>query len=96
MPSSTTAIRVLLVDDDELLLRAVRRSIRGHLDIHLITMTSAIEALETLHETLPDVIVLDAFMPELDGVEACRRIKASPYTRDIEVVLTSIDRKSVV
>ncbi|HTL37673.1 MAG TPA: thiamine pyrophosphate-binding protein [Kofleriaceae bacterium] len=91
MPSSITAIRVLLVDDDELLLRAVRRSIRGHLDIHLITMTSAIEALETLHETVPDVIVLDVFMPELDGVEACRRIKASPYTRDIEVVLTSIE-----
>jgi acetolactate synthase-1/2/3 large subunit len=86
-----TALRVLFVDDDELQLRAARRSVRGHLNIELITLTSAIDALDTLHETLPDVVILDVFMPELDGVEACRRIKASPYTRDIEVLLASME-----
>jgi acetolactate synthase I/II/III large subunit len=87
MPTPTV-LRVLLVDNDELQLRSVRRSLRGHLGIQLVTLTSAIEALDTLHETCPDVIVMDMFMAELDGVEACRRIKASPYTRDIEVLLT--------
>ncbi|HUS26879.1 MAG TPA: thiamine pyrophosphate-binding protein [Kofleriaceae bacterium] len=91
MATATGALRVLFVDDDELQLRAARRSVRGRLNIELVTMTSALEALETLHLTLPDVVILDVFMPELDGVEACRRIKASPYTRDIEVLLASMD-----
>src|SRR5262249_41102594 len=37
----------------------------------------------------PDLVVIDVFMPGLDGIEACRRIKANPDTRDIQIVLAS-------
>ncbi|HSD86380.1 MAG TPA: thiamine pyrophosphate-binding protein [Kofleriaceae bacterium] len=83
-------VRVLLVDDDELQLRAVGRALRSNRSIELSVASTAHEAIASLRVTRPDAIVIDAYMPELDGVEACRRIKANPETRDIEIILASV------
>jgi two-component system, cell cycle response regulator DivK len=45
---------------------------------------SGIEAAERLH---PDVVVMDLSMPDLDGIEATRRLKADPRTSDIPVLI---------
>jgi putative two-component system response regulator len=47
------------------------------------------EALDMLAQVQPDVVLTDASMPVLDGFELCRRIKASPETRLIPVVLVT-------
>jgi two-component system phosphate regulon response regulator PhoB len=44
------------------------------------------ELLERVAEERPDVILLDYMMPDVNGAEACRRLKADPATRDIPVV----------
>src|SRR5262245_40753360 len=44
------------------------------------------ELLERVAQDRPDVILLDYMMPEIDGAEACARLKADPATRDIPVV----------
>src|SRR5690606_10771214 len=49
------------------------------------------DALSIIGNTRLDMIVLDIFMPGIDGIELCRRIKANPETRDIEVILASVD-----
>lgn len=82
--------RVLVVDDDELQLRALQRSNRGASDIELLVASNAIDALLIIGSARPDVVIMDVFMPGLDGVEACRRIKANPTTRDVEVILASV------
>ncbi len=82
-------VRVLVVDDDELQLRALRRVARDHETIELDTFDNAIDALLAVGTTVPDLVVLDVFMPGLDGIEACRRIKANPQTRHVDVVLAS-------
>src|SRR5689334_13609816 len=82
--------RVLVVDDDDLQLRALKRSVRGIADLQLLTASNAIDALLLIGTEEPDVIVMDIFMPGLDGIEACRRIKANPATREIEVILVSV------
>jgi acetolactate synthase-1/2/3 large subunit len=82
--------RVLIVDDDELQLRALLRSAR-HIDsIEVITASNAIDAPLIIGTEDPDVVVMDVFMPGIDGIEACRRVKANPATRDIEVILASV------
>jgi acetolactate synthase I/II/III large subunit len=81
--------RVLLVDDDTMYLRALERRMRGHHEIELSVVDNATDALPRIGELAPDVVVLDVFMPGLDGIEACRRIKADPAMRGVEVVLAS-------
>ncbi|ARV59072.1 hypothetical protein BZZ01_10865 [Nostocales cyanobacterium HT-58-2] len=46
-------------------------------------------ALMSVQSTLPDLILLDIMMPEMDGYEVCSRLKASPLTKDIPVIFIS-------
>lgn len=54
-----------------------------------------IQAFELLKQKLPDIILLDVLMPEMDGFEVCRRIKAEPKTKDIPVILMTDLSESV-
>jgi len=47
---------------------------------------SGVQALKLLERASPDLILLDVMMPEMDGFETCRRLKASPKTKDIPVI----------
>jgi acetolactate synthase-1/2/3 large subunit len=82
-------LRVLLVDDDQLQLRALEREHRHDQDLELTVVGNAIDAMLAIGATPPDLVIMDIFMPGVDGLEACRRIKANPEMRDVQVVLTS-------
>ena len=81
--------RVLIVDDDELQLRAITRLARREPRIELLLSSNPIDALLTVGTQRPHVVILDVFMPGMDGFEVCRRIKSNPETCDIQVVLAS-------
>lgn len=51
--------------------------------------SSAKAALESIEQRRPSMIVLDLFMPEVDGLALTRRLKADPTTRDIPIVVMS-------
>lgn len=87
--SPETPCRVLIVDDDRLQLRALERRARDLDELQLTVVDNAIDALLQIGTLQPDVVVLDAFMPGVDGLEACRRLTSSPSTRDLKVILTS-------
>jgi acetolactate synthase I/II/III large subunit len=89
-------MRVIVVDDDPLQLRAIERRFRGNPEIELIAIDNAIDALLAVGAHKPDLVVMDVFMPGLDGIEACRRIKSNPSTRDVQVVLASADMRADV
>ncbi|HJQ74930.1 MAG TPA: ATP-binding protein [Gaiellaceae bacterium] len=83
-----TVRRVLVVDDEEI----SRYVLRQHLMTprHVVSEArSGDEAIRLAHEQRPDVICLDLRMPDLDGVEVLRRLKADPATRDIPVVIVT-------
>ena len=88
-PLLSAPCRILIVDDDELQLRALQRASRKDPRIEVAVVSNAIDGLLQLGAMRPDVVVLDVFMPGLDGIEACRRIKSNPDTRDIKVILAS-------
>jgi excisionase family DNA binding protein len=82
--------RILIVDDDAVHLRAVERRLKPHKGRLQVELTeNGIDALVLVGSFKPHLIVLDVFMPELDGLEVCRRLKRNPDTRSIEVVVTS-------
>jgi acetolactate synthase-1/2/3 large subunit len=82
-------VRVVVVDDDKLQLRAIERRARDYSHVEVIAVDNAIDALLAVGSLHPDLVVIDVFMPGLDGLEACRRIKSNAKTQDVQVVLAS-------
>jgi two-component system response regulator MprA len=69
-------MRVLVVDDE----RAVRGSVRRALALegyHVSEAAGGREALDVLRQGAPDAVVLDVLMPDVDGLEVCRRLRAA-------------------
>ena len=83
--------KVLLVDDDEvnLLLTSIALRERG---FSITEATSGEHAIEALTHWLPDVVVLDALMPGLDGFQTCRALRVLPGFESLPVLmLTGLD-----
>ena len=51
--------------------------------------TSGAEGLSLVEQQLPDLILLDVMMPDMDGYEVCSRLKAAPRTRDVPVIFVT-------
>src|SRR5207244_5203647 len=84
---------VLIVDDNEKNLRLARDALRLA-GIRTLEATSAGEGIALAAEHLPDVVLMDIRLPDLDGTEAAHRLKAEPRTSTIPVVaLTSFAMK---
>jgi two-component system cell cycle response regulator len=77
--------RVLAVDDqrDALRLLQIRLQNAG---MECFTCSDGVSALQFLDKELVDIVILDVMMPNLDGYEVCRRIKAQDRTKDIIVL----------
>lgn len=81
-------MRVLAVDDDPQILHLLVLTL-GLDGFDVVTATNGIEALASIAEDQPDVVLLDIMMPNLDGWQVCERLKADEATRDLPVVFLS-------
>ncbi len=77
--------RILVVDDTPANIQALAGALKGK-GYQISVATNGKQALEVLSRVRPDLILLDVMMPELDGFETCRRIKASEQWRGIPVI----------
>jgi two-component system KDP operon response regulator KdpE len=66
--------RVLVVDDEPQMLRSLRLILNGH-GYDSVLVATGEEALDEVAHRLPDVILLDLMLPDLDGLEVCRRVR---------------------
>jgi len=79
---------IFAVDDSDTNLSIVKKALENHYRIY--TMPSALKMFEFLKKITPDLILLDIEMPEMDGSEALKLLKANPLYADIPVIfLTS-------
>jgi diguanylate cyclase (GGDEF)-like protein len=79
---------VLVVDDERLNIDVLVDSLRA--DYKIKVAKNGEQALKAAHtEPIPDLILLDIMMPELDGYEVCRRLKEDDLTRKIPVIFVS-------
>ncbi|MCC6728564.1 MAG: response regulator [Chthonomonadales bacterium] len=87
------AKKILVVDDEVHIPRLVRASLQRH-GYEVETATDGLEALQKVEADRPDLIVLDVAMPNMDGFEVLRRLKANTLTCSIRVVmLTARDQE---
>jgi DNA-binding NarL/FixJ family response regulator len=87
-------IRIVLADDHSVVRQGFRRILEAQADMEIVGEASnGREALETATRLSPDVVVMDVAMPELNGIEATRRMgEAAPRTR---VLALSMHKDSV-
>jgi len=92
MPAIAPNSKRVLIVDDELTSRDTLRAQLEADDIEIIQASSGREAFQRMPELVPDVILLDIMMPEMDGYEICRQLKQSPSYRHIPIILvTTLD-----
>ena len=88
---ATTMIRVLLADDQALVRQGFRLILELEADLEVVAEAAdGREAVRLTRELAPDVVVMDIRMPELDGIEATRRLQAAGATTRV-LILTTFD-----
>jgi two-component system alkaline phosphatase synthesis response regulator PhoP len=78
-------LTVLLVEDDPDIQLITRLALRKS-GFAVSVVSNGRQALEAVRTALPNVVLLDWMMPELDGLETCRQLKADPATAGIPIV----------
>jgi two-component system phosphate regulon response regulator PhoB len=80
--------RVLIVDDEDDLRRLVDFNLRA-VGLDTLQAPTGTEALRLAERERPDLVILDLMLPDLQGMEVCRRLKQNPATREIPVLILS-------
>ncbi len=88
-PLKRRAAKILLVDDDPMVRQILMEALAIPRCYLLEEATNGIEASIRLGTYRPELLVLDVFMPEMDGVEVCRSIKTEPALAGMKVIITT-------
>lgn len=82
------ARKILIVDDEEYIVELLQINLRqqGFLPI---CAYSGMEALEKAHQSRPDLILLDIMMPDMDGIETCRKLREDPTLKKVPIIMLS-------
>ncbi|MBI9039266.1 MAG: response regulator [Bacteroidales bacterium] len=92
--------KILAIDDKTLNLRLVKAILNKYIpDCEVITTLSGIEGIKIAKEELPDTILLDIHMPEIDGFKVCKILKEDKVTQHIPIILNSAivnDSESII
>lgn len=85
--------RILVVEDEESLLKleSILFTSKGY---QVTGVRGGVDALRSISQERPDLVVLDIMLPDMDGFEVCRSIKEDPETRSIPVVMLTAKKSS--
>lgn len=88
---------VLVIDDDEMNLQVAKMILEKKLPCRVITVDNGMEGLEILRRQYVSVVLLDIMMPEMDGIEVLKRIRADIKMRNIPVMMltASIEKENI-
>lgn len=76
---------ILLVDDNDDFLNFLSGELSAYYTIR--TASDGKQALESIHKSMPDLVLTDVMMPEMDGNELCRQIKSDNDTKQLPVIM---------
>jgi len=85
--------KILIVDDEPVVVTLLKSRVESH-GFKVEIATEGASALEKAKEWRPDLILLDIVMPDMDGFEICRRLKATKELASIPVVLFTASQET--
>jgi chemosensory pili system protein ChpA (sensor histidine kinase/response regulator) len=78
---------LVMVVDDSITMRKVTGRVLERHEYEVSTAKDGVDALEKLHERVPDLMLLDIEMPRMDGYELATAMKADPRLRDVPIIM---------
>jgi chemosensory pili system protein ChpA (sensor histidine kinase/response regulator) len=78
---------LVMVVDDSITMRKVTSRVLERHEYEVSTAKDGVDALEKLHERVPDLMLLDIEMPRMDGYELATHMKADPRLRDVPIIM---------
>jgi len=84
---SASTRRILVVDDDPELREYIREHLSGVYKVS--TASNGAEAMKMIHDNVPDLVVSDVMMPEMDGLTLLKQLKSNADTHHVPVILLS-------
>ena len=86
-------MKKILVVDDDLTLRKVLQSSLEQKGYYVVSVGSGTEALALFNRDIPDIVVSDVFMPQMDGFEFCRQLRSHPSGKLVPFIFLSAKGK---
>lgn len=80
--------KILIVEDEEDVMELIRYNLSKE-RFNCDTAYNGRQALEKAQATLPDLVLLDLMLPEVDGLEVCKKLKNSPKTEHIPIIMVT-------
>src|SRR4051812_13483753 len=89
LPSSTAQIKptLLIIDDQPINIRVLSELFSDDFDIFMAN--NGLQGIAKCQELLPDIILLDIVMPDIDGYEVCSKLKTDPITVNIPIIFVT-------
>jgi len=87
--SKQKEVKILVVDDEEVIREVLVRTLKLRPKYIVDEAPDGINACIKLGAFKPDLLILDIFMPEMNGLEVCRVIKSDPELSDLKVIITT-------
>ena len=86
--------KILIIDDDVLVRETVKIALAAA-DFDAVGLESPELAQTVIRQSKPDLILMDIYMPELGGLDLCRKLKADPETAKIPIVILTGSRETI-
>lgn len=81
--------KIVVVDDDEVILNTMVSMFQKYSDYTVIPVQNSTKAFEVIQKEQPSLVLLDLYMPEINGLDLGYQLKASPTTEDIPIIFMS-------
>jgi CheY-like chemotaxis protein len=82
---------ILIVDDDPMIRKLIATTLEDVSGYRLEEAANGAEAVERAVDTKPEIVFLDVDMPQVNGIEACRRLRSDPSTAGATIVMLTGD-----
>ncbi len=87
---------LLLVEDETAILFSLQRILELSGDYEVITAANGKSAIDKLAQVIPDLIISDIAMPEMDGIEFCKHVRKSESTRSIPFIFLTAKKERIL
>lgn len=78
--------KVVVIDDEPFILMMIEDKLK-RAGINVVTLRESVKAIDVVRREMPDLIILDWMMPEISGIEVCKRLKADPELSAIPIFM---------